>query len=89
MKKVELEISMLKDKKDKVQTTNCKMSSFICIMDHWSAHLCHARHYNECVLLPILVLNGWILNYYEEFFHCTKAHQKSSPVDSLRHNNYY
>lgn len=89
MKKVELEISVLKDKKDKVQTTNCKMSSFICIMDHWSAHLCHTRHYNECVLLSILVLNGWILNYYEEFFGCTKAQQKSSPVDSLRHNNYY
>ena len=74
MKKVELEISMLKDKKDKVQTTNCKMTSFICIMDHWSAHLCHAKHYNECVFLPILVLNGWVLNYYEEFFLCTKAH---------------
>ena len=41
--------STLKDKKDKVQTTNYKMSSFICTMDHWSAHLCHARHYNECV----------------------------------------
>ena len=35
MKKVELEISMLKDKKDKVQTTNFKLSSFICIMDHF------------------------------------------------------
>lgn len=88
MKKVELEKAMLKDKKDKVQTTNCKMS-FKCIMDHWSAHLCHARHYNECVLLPILVLNEWILNYNEEFFPCTKAHQTSSLVDSLRHNNYY